>query len=72
LNVGEVSAVEEGKPGYVTTNPVNYRFVKEVRDNLMQNPTEAEILLWEYLRNKKTGHKIRRQHIISDFFTDFV
>ena len=29
-------------------------------------------MLWEYLRNKKTGHKIRRQHVIGNFITDFV
>ena len=28
--------------------------------------------MWELLRNKKTGHKIRRQHIIDDFIADFV
>jgi len=71
LRVREVS-VEEGKLGYVTANPGNYIFIKEVRDILKENPTKAEELIWEYLRNKKTGHKIRRQHIISDFITDFV
>ena len=24
------------------------------------------------MRNKKTGHKIRRQHVIGDFISDFV
>ncbi len=43
-----------------------------MRDVLKDNPTEAEKTIWEYLRNKKTGHKIRRQHIIDDFITDFV
>jgi very-short-patch-repair endonuclease len=43
-----------------------------MRDNLKDNPTEAEKVMWEYLRNKKTGYKIRRQHIIDDFITDFV
>lgn len=43
-----------------------------MRDSLKDNPTEAEKVMWEYLRNKKTGHKIRRQHIIDDFITDFV
>jgi len=60
------------KPGYITANPVNYKLIKEMRDNLKDNPTEAEKVMWEYLRNKKTGHKIRRQHIIDNFITDFV
>jgi very-short-patch-repair endonuclease len=59
-------------PGYVTVNPFTYRFIKEMSDRLKNNPTPAEKVLWEYLRNKKTGHKIRRQHIIDDFITDFV
>jgi len=28
--------------------------------------------MWELLRNKKTGHTIRRQHIIANFIADFV
>ncbi len=60
------------KPGYMTANPKNYIFIKEMRNALKENPTEAEKIMWEYLRNKKTGYKIRRQHIIDDFITDFV
>jgi very-short-patch-repair endonuclease len=60
------------QPGYITANPKNYLLIKEMRDSLKNNPTDAEKLIWEYLRNKKTGHKIRRQHIIDDFITDFV
>ena len=67
---GEVREV--GKFGYITANPAHYKFIKEMRDVLKDNPTEAEKVIWEYLRNKKTGHKIRRQHIIDDFITDFV
>jgi very-short-patch-repair endonuclease len=58
--------------GYVTANPLTYRLIKEIRDQIKNNPTEAEQVLWEYLRDKKTGHKIRRQHIIDDFIPDFV
>ena len=67
---GEVK--DSGDPGYITANPYTYKFIKEIRDELKRNPTEAELVLWEYLKNKKTGHKIRRQHIIDDFITDFV
>ncbi len=28
--------------------------------------------MWNYLRNKKTGHKIRRQHIKGRYIADFV
>lgn len=60
------------KPGYITANEWSYPFIKEVRDTLKESPTEAEKIMWEFLRNKKTGHKIRRQHIIDNFITDFV
>jgi very-short-patch-repair endonuclease len=29
-------------------------------------------VLWEFLRMKKTGHNIRRQHIIGEYIADFV
>jgi len=60
------------RPGYYTANPATYRFIKEMKDYLKNNPTKAEIVMWQYLRNKQTGHKIRRQHIIDNFITDFV
>lgn len=41
---------------------------KFLRDNM----TEAEIVLWEKLSNKKLdGHRFRRQHPISNFIADF-
>lgn len=45
-----------------------YERAKEMR----KNPTEAESILWNLLRNKQLGHKFRRQHIIGDFIVDFV
>lgn len=59
-------------PGYITANPLNYNFIKQIRKELKDNPTDAENTLWEVLKNKKTGHKIRRQHIIDNFIADFV
>ncbi len=60
------------KPGYITANPYSYSIIKDFRKDLKDHQTDAEILLWQYLRNNKTGHKIRRQHIIGDFIVDFV
>ncbi|MGY4535912.1 methylmalonyl-CoA mutase [Mucilaginibacter sp. UYNi724] len=37
-----------------------------------QNPTEAENIIWQFLRNKQTGYKIRRQHAIDGYIADFV
>ena len=62
----------QGKPKYVTANPKTYKLIKEIRDELKRNPTKPETIIWEQLRNKKTGFKIRRQHIIGDYIVDFV
>lgn len=72
LNPSKVGKQDENKPGFVTANPKTYKLIKEMRVELKKNPTESEVILWEYLRNKKTGFKIRRQHVISDFIVDFV
>ncbi len=60
------------KPGYITANERSYPLIKEIRIKLKDNPTKAEKIMWELLRNKKTGYKIRRQHIIENFIADFV
>ena len=60
------------KPGYVTVEPSLYAFLREIQIALKENSTLAEEILWDLLRNKKTGHKIRRQHILGPFIPDFV
>ena len=71
---GVEQVVSPGKPraGYVTADLFNYKYLKEIREGLKHNQTDAEKVMWEYLRNKKTGYKIRRQHVIDNFITDFV
>jgi very-short-patch-repair endonuclease len=59
-------------PGYITTDPQSYKLIKEFRVEIKKNPTKAESVLWEFLRKKKTGHNIRRQHIIGEYIADFV
>ena len=63
---------DNNKPGYITANPKNYLLIKEIRDSLKGNPTEAEKVIWRFLKNKQIGFKIRRQHIIDDYIVDFV
>ena len=58
--------------GYITANPYVYPYIKDCREELKRNPTEAEKIIWEYLRAKKTGYKIRRQHVIDNYIADFV
>lgn len=57
---------------YNTANPKIYKRIKENRNKMKCNPTKAECVIWEHLRNKKTGYKIRRQHIIGNYIPDFV
>lgn len=49
------------KPGY-----------KPVRKFLRNNSTQAEIIIWRFLKKKQTGgFKFRRQHSIGSFIVDF-
>ena len=58
---------------YQTADPITYVLLKEFVHQQRSNPTEAEIVLWEQLRNKKVeGYKFRRQHIIGQYITDFI
>lgn len=72
FNNTSIFLCEEEKPIYITANPYTYAYLKEIRDKNKANPTKAELNLWKLLRNKSTGHKIRRQHIIGNFIVDFV
>jgi very-short-patch-repair endonuclease len=60
------------KGEYYTANPYVYAHIKDARKNLLKSPTCAEHILWDYLRNRKTGYKIRRQHVIDKYVVDFV
>lgn len=60
------------KPKFITANPFTYKNIKPLRDILKKTPTKAEKIMWEKLRNKQIGFKIRRQHIIDSYITDFV
>ena len=70
LSVGEGSVVVES--GYLTAKPeIAKQLVNNAREN-RKNPTVAEELLWQELRNSNLGFKIRRQHYIGNFIADFV
>ena len=56
----------------MTANSATYKKIKEIQESLKNYPTKAETIIWKYLCNKKTGYKIRRQHIIDCYITDFV
>ena len=48
-------------------------YMKEFSRELRKNPTKAESMLWQELRNKKLGVRFRRQFVIdSKYIADFV
>lgn len=47
--------------------PEIFRKAEELRKHM----THAEILLWNYLKQKPNGHKFRRQHPIKYYIADF-
>ncbi len=66
-------SLEEDGHEYQTADPFQYGLLKEFVKDHRSNPTEAEIILWELLRDKQLeGYKFRRQHIIGNFIADFI
>jgi very-short-patch-repair endonuclease len=60
------------KDCYKTTSPDRYRNLADKAKGMRAKPTEAERLLWEYLRANRLGVKFRRQHPLGDYIADFV
>lgn len=59
--------------GYITDTTGNYPLLKDFAKANRKNPTDAEIALWQQLRNRNIdGFKFRRQHPVAGFIPDFV
>ncbi len=58
--------------GYQTADPTMYGLLKRYAQQNRNNPTEAEELLWNYLRSDGLGVTFKRQHIIGIYIADFV
>ena len=56
----------------MTADPSEYALLKEYALRMRKEPTEAENVLWQCLRNSQLGAKFRRQHAILDFIVDFI
>ena len=56
----------------MTADPMAYEQLKENARRMRHDPTEAENVLWQCLRNEQLGVKFRRQHPILDFIVDFI
>lgn len=57
---------------YETADDMKYELLKNNAIHNRQYATEAERLLWHYLKEKKIGYKFRRQHIVGEYITDFI
>lgn len=55
-----------------TTDGYSWNLLKDKAKEMRKEPTIAENILWQALRNNQTGYKIRRQHIIEGFIADFI
>jgi histidinol dehydrogenase len=58
--------------GRETAKPGLWGPLKESSRRMRTNPTPAENVLWQRLRNHSLGVKFRRQHVIDRFVVDFV
>lgn len=61
----------ETVPNYMTGGNNSHLLINEAK-RIRKEPTEAENILWQELRNNGLGDKFRRQHLIDDFIVDFV
>ncbi|MFD0750472.1 leucine--tRNA ligase [Mucilaginibacter calamicampi] len=69
---GETSPAHEAGSYRQTADPVYYEQLKDYSRENRNQPTEAENILWQFLRKEQTGYKFRRQHAIDQFIADFV
>ncbi|MBQ7460642.1 MAG: endonuclease domain-containing protein [Bacteroidaceae bacterium] len=49
-----------------------YSLLKDWARENRKNPTKAEAILWEHIRNRNLKTKFFRQYIIADYIVDFV
>ena len=74
FSANEASPLPPPKEGEIRqmADTIDYSLLKENAKRMKYNPTDAESVLWCYLRDKQLGHKFRRQHIIGQYIVDFV
>ena len=69
---GASGALRASTYPYQTADPMLYPRLLDFARHNRNNPTEAESLLWDYLKGKSVGVTFKRQHIIGDYIADFV
>jgi len=75
-DMGKAGIIQErgasSDPGYFTADSANANALIQNAKSNRKEPTKAEAILWEEVRDKKLGYKIRRQHYIANYIADFV
>ena len=72
-NMKESTKNNSKRPNWLTANRSFYPHVKPIRDDLKNEMTHAEKLLWKHLRSRQLdGYKFRRQSPIDRYIVDFV
>ena len=66
-----VAGRERGRHSYQLAYPDRVAILKENARKNRLVLTDAEMVLWEYLRRNALGVRFRRQFIIGDFIVDF-
>lgn len=63
--------MDKGEENYATAAVDRYGLLKVFSRENRKKSTDAEAVIWEYLRAGRMGVKFRRQHAIADFIADF-
>ena len=57
---------------YQTASPSTYKLLKEHQHERKKKTTQAEQILWQFLKMKPLGVKFRRQQFVDTFIVDFI
>ena len=57
---------------YETNDDATYHLLLQQAKRMRSQPTEAERMLWKYLKGNQLGAHFRQQHPIFDYIPDFV
>ena len=68
---GEDKYREGGGLGLQLADPLLYGLLKQFVKENRNHETEAESVLWKFIRGDQLGVHFRRQHIIGPFIADF-
>ncbi len=70
--IKEMAKNKQERYKYETADASLYKVLQERALQHRNYPTQAEAVLWEYLKGNRLGAKFRRQHLIGQYIPDFV